>query len=146
MEMLLAPLRAVREALADIGWDQPSTRLGISFLIASGIFFLANFADKAWLSYQVAQERQQQSAAIQQTDQQIQQLKSTLNDLHSPSYYVQAARKYGYVKPGDIQLEVQKSIVDQQSGVPQRGVPAPSHAPARDSLLRRVLQAVVPGL
>jgi cell division protein FtsB len=146
MEVLLAPLLAVREALADIGWDRPSTRLGISFLIASGIFFLANFADKAWLSYQVAQQRQQQIAAIQQTDQQIQQLKATLNDLHSQSYYVQTARKYGYVKPGDIQLEIHQIPVEQQIAAPQRSIPAPTRVPAHDSLLRRVLQAVVPGL
>jgi cell division protein FtsB len=146
MEVLLAPLRAVRESLADIGWDRPSTRLGISFLIASGIFFLANFADKAWLSFQVAQQRQQQVAAIQQTNQQIQQLKATLNDLHSQSYYVQAARKYGYVKPGDIQLEIHQMSAPQQSIPPQRSVTAPPTVPAHDSVLRRVLQAVVPGL
>lgn len=146
LEVLLAPLRAVREALASIGWDRPSTRLGISFLVASAVFFLANFADKAWLSYQVAQERQQQVAAIQQTVQQIAQLKATLNNLHSQAYYKQVARQYGYVMPGDIQLEIQKSPSGSQGSVQQRSVPTAVPARTPDSVLRRVLQAVVPGI
>jgi cell division protein FtsB len=144
--MLLAPLRAVREALASVGWERPSTRVGISLLVASAVFFLANFADKAWLSYQVAQERQQEVATIQQTDQQIAQLKATLADLHSESYYKEAARQYGYVMPGDIQLDIRNRPSQAQGATPQRTAPAPAPTLTRDSLLRRVLQAVVPGL
>jgi cell division protein FtsB len=146
LEVLLAPLRAVQEALANVGWDRPSTRLGISFLVASAVFFLANFADKAWLSYQVAQEKQQQMATIQQTEQQIAQLKATLNNLHSRSYYKQAARQYGYVMPGDIQIEIQKSVAEPQGVAQQGNVPTPVPTSTHDSVLRRVLQAVVPGI
>jgi cell division protein FtsB len=123
-----------------------STRLGVSLLVVSAIFFAANFADKAWVSYQVGQAKQQRLAAIAETSAKINQLKHDLSYLHSSAYYRQAARQYGYVEPGDIQLSLTQGP-PAQDAVVDRSSPQPAaHSKLHDSVLHRLLQSVVPGL
>jgi hypothetical protein len=123
-----------------------STRLGISLLVVSAIFFAANFADKAWISYQTDQSKQQRLASISAASATISTLKQDLSYLHSTSYYMQEARRYGYVRPGDIQLEVTQLPQAPASSAGGISTPPTPHAKPRESLLHRLLQAVVPGL
>ena len=148
MRLVVSPLaRTLRETFNAVGWERTSTRLGIALLVVSGIFFAANFADKAWISYQVAQVRQQRLEQIQATTQQIQQLKHDLAYMHSRAYYVQAARHYGYIQPGDMQIQVISESSPPSPSVGDSGVAmAPTHQTSHESLLRRMLQAIVPGL
>jgi cell division protein FtsB len=130
-----------------VKFDRTSTRLGVALLVVSAIFFAANFADKAWTSYQVAGRRQDRIAQIAKMNAQIQQLKTDLVSLKSADYYLQAARHYGYVRPGDIQIEITNipgpSAVG-PSGSAVASVPAPQDK--SQSVLRRVLEAIAPGL
>ena len=128
-------------------FDRTSTRLGVALLVVSAIFFAANFADKAWTSYQVAGRRQDRIAQISAMSAQIQQLKADLVSLKSSDYYLQAARHYGYVRPGDIQIEVTNNLVPTTAGPVGGAVAAvPPPQDKSPSVLRRVLQAIVPGL
>ena len=127
-------------------FDRTSTRLGVALLVVSAIFFAANFADKAWTSYQVAGQRQDRIAQIARVNAQIQQMKSDLVSLKSSDYYLQAARVYGYVRPGDIQIEVTHTpgIAAGSSGNAIASVAQPPDK--SQSVLRRVLEAIAPGL
>ena len=128
-------------------FDRTSTRLGVALLVVSAIFFAANFADKAWTSYQVAAQRQDRIAQIATMNTQIQQLKTDLVSLKSSDYYLQAARHYGYVRPGDIQIEVTNIQMPSSTGATGGAVAAVT--PPQDksqSVLRRVLEAIAPGL
>jgi cell division protein FtsB len=128
-------------------FDRTSTRLGVALLVVSAIFFAANFADKAWTSYQVAGQRQDRIAQIAAMNAKIQLLKTDLVSLKSSDYYLQAARQYGYVRPGDIQIEVTSKLLPASSG-PAGGAVA-AVTPPQDksqSVLRRVLEAIAPGL
>ena len=128
-------------------FDRTSTRLGVALLVVSAIFFAANFADKAWTSYQVAGQRQDRIAQISAMNTQIQQLKSDLVSLKSSDYYLQAARHYGYVRPGDIQIEVMNSLVLSTAGPSGSAVAAVAPPQGKSPfVLRRVLEAIVPGL
>ncbi|MDB5075237.1 MAG: hypothetical protein JWO42_1416 [Chloroflexi bacterium] len=139
-------LHTLRESFSSVGWDRMSTRLGVSLLVVSAIFFAANFADKAWVSYQVGQAKQQRLAAIADTTAKISQLKQDLTYLHSSAYYKQAARRYGYVEPGDIQLSLTQGSPPQDSVVVRAAPPSMAHLNKHESVLHRLLQAVVPGL
>jgi cell division protein FtsB len=139
-------MRAFRGSFSSVGWDSMSTRLGVSLLVVSAIFFAANFADKAWVSYQVGQAKQQRLAAIAETSTRISQLKHDLSYLHSSAYYRQAARQYGYVEPGDIQLAVTQGAPSQDSVVVRSAQDPNVHPKPHESVLHRLLQAVVPGL
>ena len=135
-----------RAAYRSVGWDKASGRLGITLLIVSAVFFAANFADKAWVSYQAGQDKQQRIAQVNMLTSQIQGLKQDLSYAHSRSFYMQEARKYGYVQPGDIQLEISALSSSSSGTVQVAQAPAPKHKAQNDSLLHRLLQAVVPGL
>ena len=128
-------------------FDRSSTRLGVALLIVSAIFFAANFADKAWTSYQVAGQRQQRIARIAAMNAQIKQLKSDLVSLKSPDYYLQAARHYGYVRPGDIQIEVMNNLIPSAT-TPSGGAVAAVATPAvkTNRCFAEFLEAIVPGL
>lgn len=124
-----------------VGWDRMSTRLGVTLLVVSAIFFAANFADKAWLSYQVSQQKHQRLVQIAELQQQIQQYQGDLKYLHTTQYYVNAARPYGYVRQGDIQLQVPPISVTSV---------APARAPEpvtqqHESLFGRLIQSISPG-
>ncbi len=136
----------MRAAFRSVGWDKASGRLGISLLIVSAVFFAANFADKAWVSYQMGQEKQQRVQEIAALSSQIQSLQLDLTYAHSRSFYMQEARRYGYVQPGDIQLEISTSTTPSSDAVAISQPPTTKHKPQQDSLLHRLLQAVVPGL
>jgi len=138
-------VRAVREAVRTLGWDKASSRLGISLLVVSAVFFAANFADKAWTSYQLGQEKQAQMAAIAALTSQNQQYEQQLTYANSRSFYRTEARKYGYVEPGDIQLNLSTYGLASSPAPVQSAQPTatPTEQP---SLLRRLLQAIVPGL
>jgi len=132
-----------------------STRLGVALLIVSAFFFSANFADKAWLSYQVRQQKQQQLARIAEVKREISQYRHDLAYLHSRAYYVQAARAYGYVLPGDTQIQLSVSNVAQSSPpatvlTSQLTQPATPKHKSTLSFWQRWLQAaatlIVPGL
>jgi hypothetical protein len=139
--------RSIQESFASIGWDRMSSRLGISLLVVSALFFAANFADKAWVSYQVGQEKQQRLADIAVASAQISRLKQDLSYLHSKTYYMQVARRYGYVQPGDIQLELNQIPAPPTNNAGDRAAqPAAKQNKKHESLLHRLLQAVVPGL
>jgi len=128
-------------------FDRTSTRLGVALLVVSAIFFAANFADKAWTSYQVAGQRQDRIAQIASMNAKIQHLKSDLVSLQSADYYLQTARNYGYVRPGDIQIEVTNNRIPTSSSSTGGAVAAVT--PPQDksqSVLRRVLEAIAPGL
>ncbi len=128
-------------------FDRTSTRLGVALLVVSAIFFAANFADKAWTSYQVAAQRQDRIAQIASMNAQIQQLKTDLVSLKSSDYYLQAARRYGYVRPGDIQIEVTNNPVPASTGPAGDAVAAVTQPQDKSqSVLRRVLEAIAPGL
>jgi hypothetical protein len=139
-------IRSMQESFASIGWDRMSSRLGISLLVVSALFFAANFADKAWVSYQVGQEKQQRLADIAIASAQISSLKQDLSYLHSKTYYMQVARRYGYVQPGDIQLELNQIPAPPSTAGDRPAQPAAKQAKQHESLLHRLLQAVVPGL
>lgn len=136
--------KLLRDSFASVGMERMSTRLGIALLVVSSIFFAANFADKAWMSYQVAQERHHYVLQIEQVRQQIAQYSSDLKYMRTRPYYVQAARAYGYVQPGDVPVSIQQA--PQLAAPPQvtRGAVPP--APQHKSLLRRFVEMVVPGL
>src|SRR5437879_1196140 len=138
--------RTLRGSFSSLGWDSMSTRLGVSLLVVSAIFFAANFADKAWVSYQVGQAKQQRLAAIAEASTRINQLKRDLSYLHSSAYYRQAARQYGYVEPGDIQLALTQSAPAQDTVVDRSATQPQAHLKIHESVLHRLLQAVVPGL
>lgn len=139
-------VRTIREAVSSVGWDKASSRLGISLLVVSAVFFAANFADKAWVSYQVGQDKQQRIAAIAALEAKIHKDEQDLTYSSTRSYYMEAARNLGYVQPGDIQLQLTTQM-------PQSAAMSdhPAQAPAKtseqhESLLHKLLQAVVPGL
>lgn len=138
----------VRESFASIGLNRMSTRLGIALLVVSSIFFAANFADKAWVSYQVAQQKQQLVAQIQQTNQQIGQLNTDLKYMHTRPYYIQAARQFGFVQPGDIPVSISTSAAPAPAPAPDQASthPVARPAPHRVSIFRRILESIVPGL
>jgi cell division protein FtsB len=130
-----------------VKFDRTSTRLGVALLVVSAIFFAANFADKAWTSYQVAGQRQDRIAQIAKVTAQIQQMKTDLVSLKSSDYYLQAARHYGYVRPGDIQIEVTNMPGPTSTGPAGSAVASVAHPPDKSqSVLRRVLEAIAPGL
>jgi hypothetical protein len=139
-------LWGLRAAFRSVGWDKASGRLGITLLIVSAVFFAANFADKAWVSYQAGQEEQQRVAAVNQLNSQIQALQQELTYAHSRSFYMQEARKYGYVQPGDVQLQISSTVAPSNDTVQVDLPPAVKHKTQNNSLLHRLLQAVVPGL
>jgi cell division protein FtsB len=130
-----------------VKFDRTSTRLGVALLVVSAIFFAANFADKAWISYQVAGQRQDRIAQIAKMNSQIQQMKTDLVSLKSSDYYLQAARLYGYVRPGDIQIEVTNTPGLSSAGPGGSAVASVAQPPDKSqSVLRRVLEAIAPGL
>jgi cell division protein FtsB len=139
----------VRDSFASLGLDRISTRLGIALLVVSGLFFSANFADKAWVSYQVAQQKAQLIATIQQTQQQITTYSSDLKFMHTRAYYVEAARDFGFVQPGDIPVSITTiSPPANSSGSathPAAASPAPTPATQQPSVFTRIMQAIVPG-
>lgn len=144
-------VRALREAVRSVGWDKATSRLGISLLLVSAVFFAANFADKAWTSYQLGQEKQQRIAAIASLTTLNQSLDQQLTYANSRAYYREEARKYGYVQPGDIELDLTTSgpSASSTSGAPTSDIaPQPSAKPGapHESFLHRLLQAIVPGL
>jgi hypothetical protein len=144
--VLSSLVRLIRDSLRSVGWDKVSTRLGVALLVVSAILFAANFADKVWLSYQFAQAKQQRLADIADAKQQIYQYQHELAYLHSRAFYVQEARRYGYVQPGDYQLQVTVQNADPDAAPPPAApaaTPAPKH---HESWLHRLLQAVVPGI
>ena len=129
-------------------FDRTSTRLGVALLVVSAIFFAANFADKAWTSYQVSAQRQDRIAQIASMNAKIQRLKTDLVNLKSSDYYLQTARNYGYVRPGDIQIEVTNQPAPATNSAVSGAVAAvttPAQAKG-ESVLRRVLEAIAPGL
>jgi len=140
-------VHVLRDSFASIGLDRVSTRLGIALLIVSSLFFAANFADKAWVSYQVAQEKQQLITQIEQTQQQIAKFNTDLKYMQMRSYYVQAARTFGFVQPGDIPVSISTSSAPAQSSAVMDSHAGASPASARhqDSIFTRVMQAIVPG-
>lgn len=143
------PARLLRDSFSSIGLDRMSTRLGIALLIVSAIFFAANFADKAWVSYQVAQEKQARLYEIRQTQEQIGQLTGDLKYMRTRAYYVQAARAFGFVQPGDIPVAIQPASPIAPPVAADRAVAQPSGRPPahhKESVFRRILQAIVPGL
>jgi hypothetical protein len=144
--VLRSLVRLLRDSFGAVGWDKISTRLGVALLVVSAIFFAANFADKVWLSYQFAQAKQQRLAEIADAKRQIYEYQHELAYLHSRAFYVVEARRYGYVQPGDYQLQV--SVQDAgPDAAPPPAAPAATPAPKHhESLLRRILQAIVPGI
>jgi hypothetical protein len=138
--------RLARASFASVGLDRMSTRLGIALLLVSSIFFAANFADKAWVSYQVARQKQDLLTQIAQTNQQIVQLNSDLKYMHTRPYYVQAARQFDYAEPGDIPVSISAAPAPAQAPVQQRARPAVKPATHHESIFRRLLEAIVPGL
>lgn len=141
-----SPLRALRESLASVGWERASTRLGAALLVVSAIFFAANFAEKAWLSYQFAQVKAARLAQIAAAEAQISQLHHDLAYLHSRPFYVQEARRYSYVQPGDIPLEISVLPAADSAPPPAPAPVAHTRTPQHESWLRRILQAIVPGI
>jgi hypothetical protein len=141
-------VRLVQASFASIGLDRVSTRLGIALLVVSSIFFAANFADKAWVSYQVARQKQDLLLQIAQTKQQITRSTTELKYMHTRPYYVEAARAFGYVQPGDYQITINAAPAPPQATSPSPRVanPAPRSPRHQQSILRRFLDAVVPGL
>ena len=135
-----------RDSVLGVGWDRVSTRLGIALMVVSVLFFAASFADKALLSVQVAQQKAQTLAQIAAVRQDISNYQHQLAYLHSRAYYVEAARAFGYVRPGDTQFAV--STLPPTSGTVIRVVAQAPHVPHphHDSLLHKILQAIVPGL
>lgn len=136
----------MRESLSTIGWERVSTRLGAALLVVSAIFFAANFADKAWLSYQFGQAKHQRLLEISQTEQQIGQLKRDLVYYHSRPYYLREARRYGFELPGDIPIEAVTSGSQSDVAAPAQIASTVTPIAHHQSLLRRILQAIVPGL
>jgi cell division protein FtsB len=146
MRSLDSLARLLRTSWASVGLDHMSTRLGIALLVVSSIFFAANFADKAWVSYQVAQQKQQLLQEIQQTKQQISQASSELKYMHTRPYFVEAARQFDFVRPGDSLVSISTAPAP-AAGSDLAGVQPAAKPPAHaTSLLRRFLDAVVPGL
>ena|GEM_PF-1397147 len=137
----------LRQVGAGIAWDRTSTRLGVALLLVSALFFAANFADKAWTSLNVSHQRQQTIEQIAAINAQIDQLKQDMVNLRSGSYYLQAARSYGFVRPGDQQIEVVRNTVPSITATGSGAVAGvPPISAKTESPLRRVLQAIVPGL
>ncbi|HVA91415.1 MAG TPA: hypothetical protein VNL71_16410 [Chloroflexota bacterium] len=137
----------LRQVFAGIAWDRTSTRLGVALLLVSALFFAANFADKAWTSFNVSHQRQQTIEQISAINAQIDQLKQDMVNLQAGSYYLQAARAYGFVRPGDQQIEVVRNTLPSTISTAGGAVAAlPSTSAKSESPLRRVLQAIVPGL
>jgi hypothetical protein len=148
---LLSLLKLLGKPVTGVGWDRMSTRLGVALLIVSAIFFAANFADKAWLSYQVSLEKRQAQAQIAEIKREIGQYHHDLAYYHSRAFYVQKARVYGYVLPGDTKIQVGVSNVVQPttpSGDVTSSVsrPATSKHSGHLSLLQQWARAIVPGL
>lgn len=143
-----ALIQLVRASFASIGLDRMSTRLGIALLVVSSVFFAANFADKAWVSYQVARQKQDLLMQIAQTRQQIAQYNNDLKYMHTRAYYVQAARQFDYVQPGDIPVSISAAPAPSQGTAPAQSAARPATKPAahHESLFRRWLEAIVPGL
>jgi hypothetical protein len=147
---LLSLLKLLGRPVTGVGWDRMSTRLGVALLIVSAFFFAANFADKAWLSYQVSQEKRQAQAQIAEIQREIAQYHHDLAYYHSRAFYVQRARVYGYVLPGDTKIQVGVSTVVQPatpSGDASSSLTRPaSNRNSHLSLLQRWVRAIVPGL
>jgi hypothetical protein len=142
-------VESVKVAFTSVGWNRASGRLGVSLLIVSALFFAANFADKAWVSYQAGQQKQERMVAIGAVSAQIQTLRQQLVFARSRTYYMQQAEKYyGYVQPGDIELQLNLQPVRVVGAADQPLAMAMAKPTARTngSLLHRLLQAVVPGL
>jgi len=141
-------VQVLRDSFASIGLDRVSTRLGIALLVVSSLFFAANFADKAWVSYQVAQQKQQLISQIQQTQAQIAKFNGDLKYMQTRSYYVEAARTFGFVQPGDIPVSISTSSAPSPSSVvaqDTRAGTSPATVKHQDSVFTRVMQAIVPG-
>ncbi|HEY8285007.1 MAG TPA: hypothetical protein VIJ28_11535 [Chloroflexota bacterium] len=137
----------LRQVVAGITWDRTSTRLGVALLLVSALFFAANFADKAWTSLNVSHQRLQTIEQIAAVNSQIDQLKQDMVNLRSGAYYLQAARAYGFVRPGDQQIEVVRNTIPNIASTSTGAVAAlPPLTGKAESPLRRVLQAIVPGL
>lgn len=142
-------VQLLRDSFASIGFDRVSTRLGIALLVVSSLFFAANFADKAWVSYQVSQQKQALIAQIQQTQQQITSMGSDLKFMQTRAYYVEAARTFGFVQPGDIPVNITTSPASAPQGT-TAGAPLATAVPTAkphksQSMLQRIFQALVPG-
>jgi hypothetical protein len=144
--VLSSLVRLVRDSLRTVGWEKVSTRLGVALLVVSAIFFAANFADKVWLSYQFAQAKQQRLAEIADAKRQIYDYQHQLAYLHSRTFYVQEARRYGYVQPGDYQLQVTVQDAAPDAAPPPAAPSTPPVPKHHESWLHRLLQAVVPGI
>lgn len=136
----------LRGQVHGLGLERLSTRLGITLLIVSAIFFAANFADKAWLSYQVAQERHQREAQIQQITAQINTVQRDLNYMKTRAYYVQAARDLGFVQPGDVQLNIKVAPAPAVTGDFSEVQRAPAPLARHESLLDKIMRLIVPGV
>ena len=135
----------LRGQVHGLGLERLSTRLGITLLVVSAVFFAANFADKAWLSYRVAQERHQRQAQIQQITAQISAVQRDLGYMKTRAYYVQAARDLGFVQPGDVQLDIKVTPAAVAGDlVEARSAPAP-HV-RHESLLDKIMRLIVPGV
>ena len=136
----------MRHQVHGLGLERLSTRLGITLLIVSAIFFAANFADKAWLSYQVAQERHQREAQIQLITAQIAVVQHDLSYMKTRAYYVQAARDLGFVRPGDVQLNIKVAPAPDVAADLGAARPAPATHSRHGSLLDAIMRLIVPGV
>ena len=136
--------KPIRASFSRLGLDQISTRLGIALLIVSAIFFAANFADKAWVGYQVAQEKRAKIELIRQTESQIQGLNTQLKYMKTRGYYIQEARAYGYQLPGDIPVSI--SVAPPAAASGDAALPIPTPQPKRESVWRKIISAIVPGI
>jgi len=136
--------KPIRASFARLGLDQISTRLGIALLIVSAVFFAANFADKAWVGYQVAQEKRAKIELIRQTEGQIRALNAQLIYMKTRAYYVQAARPFGYQLAGDIPVTISVSPGAAVSG--DVAPPVATPRPKRESIWRKIISAIVPGI
>lgn len=144
-------IQLLRDSFASIGLDRVSTRLGIALLAVSSLFFAANFADKAWVSYQVSQQKQQLITQIQVTEQQITKYTGDLKYMTTRPYYVEQARTFGFVQPGDIPVSISTSSAPAQpvaGAADARTSPinaTPKPKAQHDSIFKRIMQAIVPG-
>lgn len=138
-------VHVLRESFASIGLERVSTRLGIALLVVSSLFFAANFADKAWVSYQVAQQKAQLITEIRQAKQQIGQFSTDLKYMQTRAYYVEAARNFGFVQPGDLPLSISTTAASPQATTTADSAPPPLAKKHSESFFTRVMQAIVPG-
>lgn len=86
-------------------------RVGIALVAVAAFFFVANFANKAWTSYQAKQQVQVVNEQITAITAQNNQLRQQIAYDHTKQYVVRVARdKLLYVQPGDIILRVQAPV------------------------------------